>query len=226
MLKVLFLKKKLSAPSCTNSVYQLGGTYTSYLQIWPATSLLGTSVLYWGDSSTAIQQFESPFEFVKPELNQVDILRPMQTAGLLLPKYVLVVARLLFTGTPQSIWLINGHFFVYHHIDKKDFCYDEKVSLSHVLFFQQGANKRRAHQESELKIITILQPLFYIIRYFCILCSRVLQLSTHCSLKSNLANFEVPEILTTDSESPWNGDCKSRVGFALAGCATETVIYL
>ena len=39
-------------------------------------------------------------------------------------------------------------------------------------------------------------------------------------------NFEVSETLATDSESSWHGDFENGVGYGLAGCATETVIYL
>ena len=47
----------------------------------------------------------------------------------------------------------------------------------------------------------------------------------HCSPESNLVKWNVPEKLTTDSESPWHGDFESRVGYGVTSCATETVIH-
>ena len=43
----------------------------------------------------------------------------------------------------------------------------------------------------------------------------------HCSLTSNLVNFEFPDTFTTDSESSWSGDFENNLEFAVTSCAIK-----
>ena len=43
-------------------------------------------------------------------------------------------------------------------------------------------------------------------------------ITEHCSLTSNLVNFEFPDTLTTDSESSWSGDFENNLGLAVTSC--------
>ena len=44
--------------------------------------------------------------------------------------------------------------------------------------------------------------------------------TNHCSLKSNFVKFEIPETLTTYSESSWHEHFEFEVGKGLASCST------
>ena len=62
------------------------------------------------------------------------------------------------------------------------------------------------------------------IKWMCPIALRMLHVTLHCSLTSNLVNFEFPDTLTTDSESSWYVDFENNLGFAVTSCAIKIYI--